>query len=179
MNALPRLRTWLDRIVDRILAVAGALVFSQAPEFFQQYLQRLGGHLDEARRTLAQFERTAAEAGLTLDRFITQTSTNYDQAVAKLAQVMTAAVERVQHLDAAFTALRDASVWTRPFAFLRHLDGAIAHATWTDYKPAVPTTAEGFIYAAAGMLVFLGIYHLVFRRLIRPREPKPVIEAGR
>ena len=173
MNPLARLLTWLDGLVDRVLAVVGALLFSQAPEFFQQYLQRLGGHLDEARRTLAQFERTAAEAGLTLDRFITQTSTNYDLAVAKLAKVMADAVERVQHLDTAFTSLRDASVWTRPFAFLQHLDVTIARATWTDYKPAVPTTVEGFVYGATGMLLFVAAHHLVLRRFIRPRARPP------
>ncbi len=175
MKPLARLRTWLDGLVDRGLAVAGAVLFSQAPEFFQQYLQRLGGHLDEARRTLAQFEHTAGEAGLTLDKFINQTATNYDAAVARLAQVMTDAVERVQHLNAAFTALRDASAWTRPFTFLRHLDAGIARATWTDYRPAVPTTVEGLMYAVVGMLVFLAVYHLVFRRLIRPRPVAPSI----
>lgn len=173
MTPLARLRTWLDGLVDRVLAVAGAVLFSQAPEFFQQYLQRLGGHLDEARRTLAQFEHTASEAGLTLDKFINQTATNYDSAVARLAQVMSDALARVQHLDTAFTALRDASAWTRPFAFLRHLDAGIARATWTDYKPAVPTTFEGLIYAVVGMLVFLAVYHLLFRRLIRPRLTTP------
>lgn len=173
MTPLARIRTWLDGIVDRVLAVAGAVLFSQAPEFFQQYLQRLGGHLDEARRMLAQFERTAGEAGLTLEKFINQTSTNYDPAVARLAGVMKDSLERVQHLAEAFAALRDASAWSRPFVFLRDLDAAIARATWTDYKPAVPTTVEGLLYAAAGMLVFLGIYHLGLRRLIRPRPVAP------
>ena len=88
---------------------------------------------------------------------------------------MTDAVERVQHLNAAFTALRDASAWTRPFTFLRHLDAGIARATWTDYRPAVPTTVEGLMYAVVGMLVFLAVYHLVFRRLIRPRPVAPSI----
>ena len=169
MKPFARIRTWLDGLVDRVLAVAGAVLFSQAPEFFQQYLQRLGGHLDEARRTLAQFEHTANEAGITLEKFISQTATNYDAAVARLAQVMTDAVARVQHLETAFTTLRDASAWTRPFAFLRHLDASIARATWTDYKPAVPTTIEGLVYAATGMLLFVAVHHLVFRRLIRPR----------
>jgi hypothetical protein len=160
-----------------VLAVAGAVLFSQAPEFFQQYLQRLGGHLDEARRIVSQFERTAAEAGVTLDQFISRTGTNYDQAVAKLAKVMADAVERVHHLDVAFASLRDANVWTRPFAFLRHLDTAIARATWTDYKPAVPTTIEGLMYAGTGMLFFVAVHHLVLRRFIRPRANRPLSPA--
>jgi hypothetical protein len=169
MTPLARFRTWLDGIVDRVLAVAGAFLFSQAPEFFQQYLQRLGGHLDEARRTLAQFERTADAAGLTLERFIAQTAANADTAVARLGPVMRGALDRVQHLDAAYTSLREATAWTRPFAFLRHLDGSIARATWADYRPAMPTTLEGLAYAAAGMLLFVCLHHVLFRRLLRPR----------
>jgi ABC-type transporter Mla subunit MlaD len=176
MPPLARLRAWLDGLADRVLAVAGAFLFSQAPEFFQQYLQRLGGRLDEARRILAQFEHTADQAGLTLDRFITQTSANADTAVARLAQVMSDALARVQHLEAAYTSLRDASAWTRPFAFLRHLDGSIARATWSDYRPAVPTTLEGLVYAAAGMLLFVSLYHLLVRRFLRPpAQPTPKV----
>jgi hypothetical protein len=170
MKPAARLRLWFDGIVDRVLAVAGAVLFSQAPEFFQQYLQRLGGHLDEARRSLAQFEQTAAHAGLALADYIKRTAANADPAVAKLADVMAAAAERVEKLAAAFAALRDAGLWSRPFVFLRDLELAIARATWADYKPAVPTTAEGLAYAAAGMAVFLAIYHLVFRRFIAPPE---------
>ena len=35
-----RLLESLDSLIDRALCVAGAVLFSQAPEFFQQYLQR-------------------------------------------------------------------------------------------------------------------------------------------
>jgi hypothetical protein len=170
MKPAERIRAWLDGIVDRVLAVTGAVLFSQAPEFFQQYLQRLGGHLDEAKRLLAQFEGTAGEAGLKLEELINRTATNYDPAVSRLSGVMTDAVNRVQELAAAFAALRDATAWTRPFVFLRDVDVSIARATWTDYKPAVPTTLEGLLYAAAGMIVFVGVHHLVLRRLIRPKS---------
>lgn len=163
-----------DGVIDRLLCVAGAVVFSQVPEFMQQYLQRLGGHLDEARRHLAQFRHVAAESGLTLDRLIDQTSANADPAVAKLGGVMTQAADRVRELEAAQAAISDASLWTRPFVFLHHADRSIAEATWEIFKPAVPTTVEGFVYAACGMLVLLGMYHLGIRypvaRRFRQRE---------
>ena len=41
-------------------AVAGAALLSQGPEFIQQYQQRLGGHLDEARLMLKQVPALAA-----------------------------------------------------------------------------------------------------------------------
>jgi len=171
-----RLLGSLDTFIDRALCVAGAVLFSQAPEFFQQYLQRLGGHLDEARRQLEQFRATAAATGLTLDELIARTSATRDEAVARLAQALSDAVARTGSLQAAHDALAGASAWTRPFVFLRHLEPAIARATWGQYRPAVPTTAEGLAYAAAGMLVFLMAYHLVLRRLFsRPAAPTPSV----
>ena len=149
-----------DSLLDRVLCVAGTVAFSQIPEFMQQYLQRLGGHLDEARRQLAQFRHVAEQSGLTLDRLIAQTAANTDSAVAKLSIVMQDAVTRVDTLESAQNAIRDASVWTRPFVFVRHVDSDIASATWSIFKPAVPTTAEGLVYAVIGMLVLLSVYHV-------------------
>ena len=147
-------------LLDRALCVIGAVVFSQIPEFMQQYLQRLGGHLDEARRQLLHFQQAAAQSGFSLDRLIDHTTANADPAVAKLSAVMTDAIARVDTLAAAQAAIQDASFWSRPFVFLRHVDLAIARATWAIFKPAVPTTVEGLAYALFGMLVLIAIYHL-------------------
>ena len=165
-------------LLDRALCVAGAVAFSQFPEFIQQYLQRLGGHLDEARRHLAEFQQTAAQSGLSLDALIHQTSTNADPAVARLGGVMAETAARVDHLAAAQAALQDATVWTRPFVFLRHLDSSIAGGTWTAFRPAVPTTVEGLIYALAGMVVLLGLYHLGLRMPVSRALARRELRAG-
>jgi hypothetical protein len=165
-----------DGFVDRVLCVIGTIAFSQVPEFIQQYLQRLGGHLDEARRQVAQFAQVAEQSGLTLDHLIGQTSANADTAVSKLSGVINAAVARVDTLSAAQTAIEHATLWERPFVFLRHVDPAIAHATWSIFRPAVPTTVEGLIYALAGMIVMLTVYHagikLPLRHAIRARHTR-------
>jgi len=148
-----------DGVLDRVLCVVGTVAFSQIPEFMQQYVQRLGGHLDEARRQLGQFHNAAEQSGITLDRLIAQTSSNSDAAVAKLGGVMTEAVTRVDELQAAQNAILTASIWERPFVFLRNVDSDIARATWQIFKPAVPTTVEGLVYAGIGMLVLLLVYH--------------------
>lgn len=169
-----------DGLLDRALCVVGAVLFSQVPEFMQQYLQRLGGHLDEARRQLQQFQDTAAQSGLTLERFIAQTAANAEPAVAKLGGVMTGTVVRVEELTAAQAALQNATLWSRPFVFLARLDLPIARATWGIFKPAVPTTLEGMIYALAGMLVLLAVYNLGIKHACRrmfSRRPKRT-EAG-
>jgi len=160
-----------DSLIDRILCVVGAVLFSQGPEFMQQYLQRLGGHLDEARRQLSIFQKTAADAGLSFDQFVRQTANNADPAVARLGGVMSDASERVASLQSAHDTLLHSALWERPFAFVRHVDVEIARAAGAVFKPAVPTTIEGLLYALTGMMVFLAIYHLGVKRLITLFSP--------
>ncbi len=149
----------IEGLFDRMLCVLAAALFSQFPEFIQQYLQRLGGHLDEAQRQLDQFRGVAAHSNLTLGQFIANTENSAEPTVAQLGQVMHATVQRVHDLAAAETAIRDASMFMRPVEFLRHMDFSIVRATWAMFKPAVPTTIEGLAYAAMGVLVVLVIYH--------------------
>ena len=154
----PIMRT-VETLFDRALCVIGAVAFAQLPEFIQQYRQRLGGHLDEARRQLAEFVAIATHAKLSLPQFIDRTATNPDATVAQLGGVMRNAVLRVDELAAADAALRHASLWAKPFVFFRAIDAGVYRATWEIYQPAVPTTSEGLIYALAGMLTLLGFYH--------------------
>ena len=146
-----------ETLLDRVLCVAGAVGLSQAPEFYQQYLQRLGGHLDEAMRQLAKFEAVARESGVTLAELITKTRAA-SEPVGKLGDVMAESVERVTQLRAAEEALRGATLWERPWVFIQKMDTEIAAATWEVFKPAVPVTAEGFVYAGCGMVLALVLY---------------------
>ncbi|HZZ19633.1 MAG TPA: DUF2937 family protein [Opitutaceae bacterium] len=155
-----------EGLLDRILCVAGAVLFSQAPEFMQQYLQRLEGHLDEARMAVGKFTDAATQAGMSLDQLVNSASQNPDPAMGKLGGVVHEAVARVDTLAASDAALRGASTLSRPFVFLSHADWGIARATLSIYKPAVPTTFEGMVYSAAGIIVVVGFYHLVIRRPI-------------
>lgn len=148
-----------EGLLDRLLCVAGAVLFSQAPEFLQQYLQRLGGHLDEARRQLAQFEQVATQAGMTLERLGAHVSAASDATTANLGGVLRASLVRVGELQSAHDALAHASLLARPFVFLRQMDPAIARATWREFQPAVPTTLEGLAYALVGIVVLLALYH--------------------
>jgi hypothetical protein len=133
------------------------------PEFMQQYLQRLEGHLDEARLQLDHFKQAAAQSGMTLDQLIAGAVQNPDPSMGRLGGVVQALVARVDGLAAADAALRHASIWSRPFVFAAHLDSGIAKATWAIFRPAVPTTFEGLAYAGAGVVLILAGYHLCVR----------------
>jgi hypothetical protein len=159
--------TLFEGFADRLVCVLGAIFAAQAPEFFQQYLQRLGGHLAEINRQLAAFEAAAKAAGKPWAQFIADTAANPDPGLAKLGATMADTAARADSLTAAHAALLDATVWTRPWAFVAHLDISIARATAAVFKPAVPTTVEGAVYAAVGVGVAFGLWHFLVRLPLR------------
>jgi len=61
---------FVDGILDRVISIIGAVAFSQFPQFFGQYMQRLGGHLAEAKLALVQYIVAAEVLDLTLDEYI-------------------------------------------------------------------------------------------------------------
>lgn len=157
----------VEGLIDRVICVLGAVLFSQIPEFMQQYVQRLGGHLDEARRQLERFREAAAQAGMSLDAWIHLMTGNSDPSVARIGQIVEETRARVQTLAADESAIRTAAPLARPFVFLRHADPQIVRATADVFRPAVPTTVEGAIYAAAGLLFLLAFYHGAVRYPVR------------
>jgi hypothetical protein len=169
-----------ERLLDRVLCVIGAVGLSQAPEFFQQYLQRLGGHLDEARLVLARYEAIARESGISVAQLVELTRAQAAEPVAKLGGAIAEAQARVESLSAAETALRTASLWERPFVFLRHVDADIAGRAWEVFKPAVPVTPEGFVYAGVGMVLALVAYQVCVvtpcQAVARRFRKKPALE---
>jgi hypothetical protein len=149
----------IEKLIDRLLCAFGALLFSQAPEFMQQYLQRLGGRLDEAHRHFEDVRSVALQAGITVDLHA-QTLDSGSQGLANLLRLSS---ERVEYLKIAELSLRNASVITRPFVFFRYLDLDTARGVLNVYKPAIPTTFEGLTYALVGMIFMLILYYFTVR----------------
>ncbi len=152
---------FLDGILDRLFCILGAVALSQFPQFFGQYMQRLGGHLAEARLALAQYEAAAKALGLTLEDYIQEHLDSASPVFVSSGEVIRALLERVQHLELSYQALQDATIYNRWFVFLREVDWSIASGTWENFMPGVPTTFEGLTYALAGLLLGWGIYALI------------------
>jgi phage-related protein len=150
--------SFLDGIADRICAVLGAVGLSQFPQFFGQYMQRLGGHLSEARRIYEQYQQAAADAGLSLEEYIQEHLDATNDIFVSSGRVIENLVNRYHELEQSFLALADSNIYNRWFVFLKEVDPEIAAGTWESFVPGVPTTIEGLFYAVTGLLIGWGIY---------------------
>jgi hypothetical protein len=172
--------SWLDRLLDRVFAVVGAAAFSQAPEYIQQYMQRLGGHVDEARHQVELIEKAARASDLGLSQYLETFLYNTDPTFQRQGELLQHTMQRAAELKTDLDAIQHASVVAKPFVFLTKMDYDIAGATLAKFKPAVPLTPENLIYAMLGLLFGMAVYHLVVKgplHLIRPGGRRPARRA--
>lgn len=149
---------FIDGLADRLSAALGALALSQFPQFYGQYMQRLGGHLDEARLMLVQYEKAASLLSLSLDQYIKEHLEAQSEVFVSTGEVILSLVERYESLEKAYQALREASIYNRWVVFLQEVDWQVAAKTWENFVPGMPTTLEGLIYGLSGLLLGWAFY---------------------
>ncbi|EAQ02773.1 hypothetical protein OB2597_15365 [Pseudooceanicola batsensis HTCC2597] len=163
-------------MIARTLTLAGALTgaagLSQFPEFSQQYTQRLAGAVDELTRVVEDFDRSAAAEGLTRGEALqAMTGTAF---VERRRADMARTIARHAALSADLDALRGAGPFTRAYHLAHIDDREIARRTAADYRPALPLTFEGIVFALAGFvlgLLVLGLAQEMLRILLGPVRP--------
>jgi hypothetical protein len=149
--------------VSRIVRVAafglgllGGVVASQTPEFAQQYRQRIGGAIDELRRVIERFDADAQANGETRESAIIRLRGNGDDLASRQGAAMQGNIERLQRLETHRQIMSEAGPFWRLALMLRDADADLTRATYRDFEPAVPTTEEGMISAAAGFFATWG-----------------------
>ena len=150
-------------LARRFAAAVGlflAVVFSQAPEFVQQYRQRLGGAVDELRRAIALLDAAAAAQSLSREAGIARLRTNPDPLVQARAADVQGDVERERRLAAQDEAFSTAGPVDRYWVFVARFDREIAGRAYAIYQPAVPVTAAGFVATALGFVAGYGAVRL-------------------
>lgn len=160
----------LVRAITLAGGLTGAAGFSQFPEFSQQYIQRLSGAVDELSRVVAEFDADGAALGLSRGEALDQLAQG-GAFGAERARTMEKTMARQMRLSSDLAALRDASPFVRASQPVRFADSEIAARTYEDFKPAVPLTVEGVVFAGAGFFAgfvvigaLLALLRLPFRR---------------
>jgi len=153
----------LRRLIAGIGGLALATTLSQFPEYAQQYTQRLGGAVDELRVIAEEFDRAAAEGGLDRQAALQRFNASNDDFLAGRGNSMSATFQRYDMLSATLAQIEGAGPVERLQSLPAYLDSDIGRRTLENYKPAMPVTMEGILYAGSGFI--LG--YLVLSALVR------------
>ncbi|MDP3899415.1 MAG: DUF2937 family protein [Mesorhizobium sp.] len=140
----------LRNTMTMAIGLAGAASLSQAPEFAQQYRQRLGGALQELSQVVADFDADAARNGMSRAEALALHLRSPENLFRDRGTRMQRTIERQEVLEgqaAWFASLPPAA---RPLAIARGYDSALLDGLWRDYEPGLPLTPQGALWAAAG-----------------------------
>ena len=141
----------------RALGVLGGLclgvALSQFPEYAQQYTQRLGGAVDELKVITEEFDASALSGGLTRQQALDRYVASADAFLKDRGVSMERTFLRYGNLRLALEEIQGADALERLRSMPAYLDTEIGSRTLENFKPAVPVTPEGFLYAGAGFLL--------------------------
>lgn len=167
----------LVRAVSLVAGVSGAAGLSQFPEYSQQYIQRLGGAVDELSRVLSDFDTDATELGLSREAALVDLAQGGQMGAAR-ADTMVKTIERHDQLSADLEQMQGLGPFSRARFAARFTDIELAGRVWDNYKPAMPVTFEGAVFAVLGFLSGLALFSaliwclrlpfLLFRRTSEP-----------
>ena len=166
-------------MIVRALTLAGGLAAgattSQLPEFSQQYTQRLGGAVDALAEVVADFDASAAAEGL--GRIEALDQMRGTEFIERRRDDMVRTFDRHTQLSADLDAMQGAGPYTRAYILANSTDRDVANAAWSAYKPAVPLTTEGAVFAGGGFLVGFGVLWVLIRVLLMPfrRREAPAV----
>ncbi|KAA2237435.1 DUF2937 family protein [Salinarimonas soli] len=168
------------RIVAFGLGLAGALGASQAPEYAQQYRQRLGAAIDELRAIVTRFEADARAVSESPQGAVGRLAANPDELARRQGEGMRSTMARLDALERQRRSMDEAGSFGRIVAMVRDRDPLVARGALEVFEPAVPVTTEGAVSAAAGfgtawIAAFLSMSGLgaLVRRLRRRRRIRP------
>jgi hypothetical protein len=126
----------------------GAAIFSQFPEFTQQYMQRMGGQIDALDVVLKDFDASADKASMTREQALA--SMGGTTFLENRRTDMRKTITRFEGLLNDRQQLSNASPLQRLIMPQHMRDGALGKATYDDFRPALPLSVEGAVSAGGG-----------------------------
>ncbi len=147
-------------------ALAAGLSFSQAPEFAQQYRQRLGGAIDELQASVSAFDSDSRASGLSHDQGVARLQNSADAFVRQRGGRIAQETARLARLKRQAADLHGALPLSKVLALALEADPQVARGAFEAFEPALPLTADGAASAAigfAGALLALRLLPLPLR----------------
>lgn len=137
--------------------VAGGVVTSQAPEFAQQYRQRLGGALQELQAVVEDFDADARRSDLSRAEALAAYRASADEFLRDRGVSIGRTISRYESLQrqaVRFAAWPEAA---QPALLVGESDPELISGAWGDFRPGLPVTVTGAIWAALGVLIGLAV----------------------
>lgn len=142
-----------SKLVTLVAGLIGLSSFSQAPEFSQQYRQRLGGAVQELGVVVGDFDKNATSALLTREDALNKLQNSSEPFVQDRGNSMGKTIERFAKLEIQQSNMESANAYMQPLHVLQNSDLELVKGAWAIYQPAIPLNEEGAAYGGVGALL--------------------------
>lgn len=151
--------TLIDRCLFTLFFIAGV----QVPEFMQQYMQRLSGHLHEANFQLNQFQAIADNQFQgDLLALVARYRSNSDDVFQQTGNVIEDLLVRIDTFNHSLVNLQQTEYLNRLYYFVSEMDIQLAGATLEHYQLAIPLEIHAITTGAAFAICLLLLLTLLF-----------------
>lgn len=134
---------------------------SQGPGFTLQYMQNLQGRIDELKPMVEQYDADLTGYGYTRAQALAECD-NAARLLNALCDGYERTIVRYDVLTAHMAELEAANEYVRPLLLARSRLNDVAQSTYSQFKPAVPATLDGGVYAGGGFAFFWGAATFLF-----------------
>ena len=131
--------TLINTLIDRCMFTLMFILGVQLPEFINQYIQRLSGHLEESKQQLSNYQTLAeqyfnGEITLLIKRY----KGNSDPMIVDSATVIEQLIQRTEYLTNHLTSLDTKDYFQQLTQFALNFDPQLLQKTAEYYQLAIP-----------------------------------------
>ena len=147
-----------------------AIIFSQLPEFSQQYQQRLGGKLDELSTVIEDFTEDANSSGQIVDDAIDTMQESGEDLIVNRGERISEYFSDFEQLKNQFERFTNGGLLQQIAVIVLSFDTDLVIATYEVFQPAIPVSIEGILLTGVGFIVgylFVGILFFIVKLFLR------------
>lgn len=141
------------RLLDKIVSLSSALVFAQFPQFYEQYLNQMRGHLGELNYQASIIEQSAKIAHKTVPELIGKFLSSSDGDFQRQGALMQGILDRLQLFSQAIGSLQTSNALLKPLYFIRYADKEVLQDTFSHFRWGFVFTLESLGYLIFGLLL--------------------------
>lgn len=162
----------MGKLVNIFGGVGLGVALSQFPEYSQQYVQRLGGAVDELKTVVTDFDATAESTGKTRTQALASMAQG-DAFLQGREQDMSRTIKRFEYLDESYEILQPAGAFERLAYVRRFGDPQITKNAYADFQPAIPLSVDSILLLFGGYIFGYGALAGT-GRLVKRRKKRTV-----
>lgn len=157
----------MSKYLALLLGIGGGVLGSQAPGFTLQYMQNLAGRVDQLEESVAEFDAAVGRYGFTRQQALEECAVA-EGLLDALCDGYEKTVRDYMELSTHLEELRATSDIQRPVMLVTSHKPQIVDSVMEEFKPAVPTTTDGAVYAAGGLAGIWAVFSAIWALLSTP-----------